>query len=124
MAAAYAHGGGFQLVQQQADFLHVLAALVGQQQALAHLLHQRAAEHVFQILDLPADGALGEVQLFGGAGHAHVSGESGEAAEGDHAGKLAAHRSSLHFGMIVSKIYRYSHLGKRSNLRPEGPLKG
>ncbi|MCY1542417.1 hypothetical protein D9M68_781630 [compost metagenome] len=86
VARADPPGGGFQLIQQRTDFLHVAAAVVGQQQALANLLHQRPAECLLEVLDLPAHGALGQAELLRRAGHAHVPGEGGEAGQGDHAG--------------------------------------
>ncbi|MNT41039.1 hypothetical protein D3C72_1773870 [compost metagenome] len=110
--AGDALGGSFKLVQQGADFFHIAPAFLGQQQALADLLHQRAAEHLFEVLDLPAHGALGQAEFFGGTGDAHVPGEGGEAGQGDHAGE-SAHGSSLHIGMSAGTINRYRTANKR-----------
>ncbi|MCY1309086.1 hypothetical protein D9M70_591450 [compost metagenome] len=106
-------GSGFQLVQQGADLLHVTLAVLGEQQALADLLHQGAAEHFLQVLDLPADRALGQAEFLRRAGDAHMPGEGGEAGQGDHAGQLSAHGSSLRSGMSIGTINRYPLVNKR-----------
>ena len=60
-------------------FSQVQIASGCQLQASAHATKQQVLQQLFQLRDLFADGALGQVQLFGGAGEAQVTGHRFEA---------------------------------------------
>lgn len=66
-----------------------LFALRGQAQAAAGADEQRDVEMAFQLLDLPADGALGQAQLLRSLGEAGAAGDFNQRLQGLQRGHVA-----------------------------------
>ncbi len=64
------------LIEKTPHFRQKLAAGIGKQNALANALEQQHAELAFEILDLTADSALGEIELVRGLGETSVTGST------------------------------------------------
>lgn len=77
-------GGQLYLLQDASYLGQVQLAGRGQLQALAHPAEQGVLQLLLELRDLLAHGALGQAQLFGGAGEAQVPGYRFEALQGGH----------------------------------------
>jgi len=87
--------GHVDLGKDLVDLGQVQAARRRELQAPADTQEQVVAQHLFELRHLLADRALGQVQLFGGAGKAQVTGCSFEALQGGHGGHQAFGHSVL-----------------------------
>ncbi|MNF62801.1 hypothetical protein D3C84_444870 [compost metagenome] len=76
--------GDVHLIEDFVHFGQVQGAGRRQVQALAHSLEEVVAEHFLQLRHLLTDGALGQVQLLGGAGETEVASGRFEALQGGH----------------------------------------
>ena len=74
--------GNIDLGEDLVHFGEVQRAGRCQVQAPTNALEQRVRKHVFELRDLLADGALGQVQFLGRAGEAEVAGGRFEALKG------------------------------------------
>ncbi|MNN50925.1 hypothetical protein D3C81_1655350 [compost metagenome] len=77
-------GGHLHLGEDLAHFGEVQLARRGQLQAPAHAAEQQVLEHFLELRHLLADGALGQAELFRGAGEAEMAGDCFEALQGGH----------------------------------------
>ncbi len=82
-------GGHLHLGEDLAHFHQVQIACRGHLQAAAHPAKQQVLQQFFQLRDLFADSALGEVQLLGGAGKTQVAGDRFETLQGGDRGQMS-----------------------------------
>jgi hypothetical protein len=85
-------GGGFGLVEQDADGDRVDLSGLGQDQPLLDAAKQRPPHELLELSDLPAHGTLGDVQLTSGPSEAQMTRRSIEALERGERRQDASHR--------------------------------
>ncbi|AMW83323.1 hypothetical protein AK972_2523 [Pseudomonas yamanorum] len=102
----HAHGlqGAFDMVEGIAQVRGEGEAGFGQGQALGCADEEGDAEVVFQLFDLAADGALGDVEAHGGLAEAAVAGDFFEDAEHVEGGQLAHEMDSTPVVFMVSVL--------------------
>ena len=83
-------------IQRIADDREIFAAGLGDDKPLPLAIEQLETERFFQRLDLLADGALGDVQLFRRAREAFAARRSLEGLEGIERRQAARHRLIFH----------------------------
>ena len=83
-------GHGLQPFEQVGGSPVERATLVGEQQRPVSALEQGDAQMLLQAADLPADGRLGDEQLFGGLGEGQVAGGRLEALDQVQRGQIEA----------------------------------